>query len=108
MKNGVIELNEDNFAREVLGVPHPVLVQFWAGGSELSKAMTPLLEALAEDNTVAVKVGRVNVAHHEELAEHYGVQCVPTMLIFNQGGLKDQIVGRTTEQEVRTKLEQCK
>jgi thioredoxin-like negative regulator of GroEL len=46
----------------------------------------------------------VNVEHHESLTDQYGVRAVPTLLIFNQGGLQDQIVGRTTEQAVRESL----
>lgn len=45
---------------------------------------------------------------HEELAEQYGVQAVPTLFIFKRGSLQDQIIGRTTEREVREKLERFK
>jgi thioredoxin 1 len=108
MNNHVIELNEANFAREVLSAKHAVLVHFWAGWSDLCKSMTPCLESVAEDYTVPVKVGRVNVEYHEDLAEEYGVRAVPTLLIFKEGGLQDQIIGRATEQEVREKLERFK
>jgi thioredoxin 1 len=108
MTANVTELNEANFEREVLGASNPVLVEFWAGWSDPCKAMAPLLESLAEDGTVPVKVARVNVERHEELAEQHGVRAVPTLLIFNQGGLRDQIVGRATEHEVREKLERFK
>ena len=108
MNNNVIELNEANFHREVLNATLPVLVEFWAGWSEPCKALAPLLESVAEDQAVPVKVARVNVEHHEELTEQYGVRAVPTLLIFNQGDLQDQIVGRTTEQILRERLERLK
>ncbi len=108
MNNNVIELNEANFDREVLNATQPVLVEFWAGWSDPCKAMAPMLESVAEDDAVPVKVARVNVEHHEKLTEQYGVRAVPTLLIFNQGGLQDQIVGRTTEQAVRERLERLK
>jgi thioredoxin 1 len=50
----------------------------------------------------------VNVEHHEELTEQYGVRSVPTLLIFNQGGVQDQIVGQTTGQAVRERLERLR
>jgi thioredoxin 1 len=106
VNNNVIELNEANFEQEVLGARNPVLVQFWAGWSEPCKAMAPVLESVAE--AVPVKMARVNVEHHEDLADQYGVRAVPTLLIFNQGCLQDQLVGRATEQEVREKLERFK
>ncbi|MCU0784201.1 MAG: thioredoxin domain-containing protein [Verrucomicrobia bacterium] len=105
VNNNVIEVNEANFPREVLGARRPVLVQFWASWSDPCKAMTPVLESVAEHEATPVKVARVNVEHHEGLAEEYGVRAVPTLLIFNRGNLQDQIIGRATEQEVREKLE---
>ena len=108
VNNNVIELNEANFDREVLNATQPVLVEFWAGWSDPCKAMAPMLESVAEDKAVPVKLARVNVEDHENLTEEYGVRSVPTLLIFNQGGLQDQIIGRTTEQAVREKLERLK
>jgi thioredoxin 1 len=108
VNNNVIELNEANFDREVLNATQPVLVEFWAGWSDPCRAMAPLLESVAEDKAVPVKVARVNVEDHENLTEQYGVRSVPTLLIFNQGGLQDQIVGRTTEQAVRERLERLR
>jgi thioredoxin 1 len=108
MNKHFIELSEANFDREVLNAMQPVLVEFWAGWSDRCKAMAPMLESLADDGAVSVKVVRVNVEHHEKLTEQYGVRAVPTLLIFKQGGVQDQIVGQTTEQVVRAKLERLR
>ena len=104
LNNNFIELNEANFHREVLGALQSVLVEFWAGWSEASKAMAPLLETVAKDDTVPVKIVRVNVEHHENLTDQYGVRAMPTLLLFNRGTVQDQIVGRTTAQAVRESL----
>jgi thioredoxin 1 len=103
--NNFIELDEANFDREVLKALQPVLVEFWAGWSESCKAIAPMLESVAKDAAVPVKIARVNVERHENLTDLYGVRAVPTLLIFNQGALQDQIVGRTSEQAVRARLE---
>jgi thioredoxin 1 len=108
MNDNVIELNEANFDREVLGAKNPVLVQFWAGWSDPCRVMVPMLESVAEDDVTPIKVARVNVEHHEKLTEQYGVRAVPTLLIFNRGDLQDQIVGLTTGQAVRERLERLK
>jgi thioredoxin 1 len=105
MNDNFIELNEANFDREVLDAMQPVLVEFWAGWSEPCKAMAPVLESVAKDDAIPVKIARVNVERHESLTDQYGVRAVPTLLLFNQGALQDQIVGRTTEQAVRESLE---
>jgi len=108
VSNTVIELNQANFAQEVLEAHNPVLVQFWAGWSDPCQAMAPALDAVAEDEAVPVKLARVNVEQQEELAERYGVRGVPTLLIFNQGGLRGEIVGRASEQQLREKLQGLK
>jgi thioredoxin 1 len=105
LNNKFIEINEANFDHEVLNAMQPVLVEFWAGWSDQCKAMAPMLEFLAAHGSAPVRIARVNVEHHEDLTERYGVRSVPTLLIFNQGGVRDQIVGRTTEQTVRERLE---
>jgi thioredoxin 1 len=105
VNNHVIELNEANFDQEVLSAAHPMLVEFWADWSDACKVLALMLESVAEDWAVPVKVARVNVDHHGKLTEQYGVRAVPTLLLFNQGGVQDQIVGRTTEQAVRETLE---
>lgn len=105
MNNNVIDLNEMNFAHEVLEARNPVVVEFWASWSEACRAMAPVIESVAGDGAVPVKMARVNVEHHEGLAEQYGVRAVPTLLVFNRGGLCDQIIGRTTALELREKVE---
>lgn len=102
--NHVTELNEVNFEQEVLGAADPVVVHFWAAWSEPCRVMAPLLESVVVADAMPMKLARVNVDHHEELAERYGVRALPTLLIFNRGGLQGQIVGRATEAEVREKL----
>ncbi len=105
MKKNFIELSEANFDREVLGTLKPVMVEFLAGWSDPCKVLVPMLESPAEDGAAPAKVARVNVEDHELLTAQYGVRSVPTLPLFNQGGVQDQIVGRTTEQAVRTKVE---
>ena len=104
-KHLFVEVNPANFGPEVLNATQPVLVEFWAGWSVPCQAMAPILASVAENHGVPVKIVRVNVEDHEALTEQYGVRSVPTLLIFNRGGLQEQIVGRTTAQEVRERLE---
>ena len=104
VNSNFIELNEANFHREVLSALQPVLVEYWAGWSEAIKVMAPLLETVAKDDAVPVKIVRVNVEHHENLTDQYGVRAVPTLLLFNQGTVQNQIVGQTTVQAVRESL----
>jgi thioredoxin 1 len=108
MNNQIIELNEANFEQEVLHAGQPVLALFWACWSGSCKAMGPVLESVAGNGAVPVKLGRVDVESQERLAEQYGVRAVPTVLIFNEGGLHDLIVGRATAENLREKLERLR
>jgi thioredoxin 1 len=108
VNSNFMELNETNFDREVLNAMQPVLVEFWADWSEPCKAMAAILESVAKDDAVAVKIATVNVERHENLTDQCGVRAVPTLLIFNQGALQDQIIGGATEQGVRERLERLK
>ncbi len=105
MNQNYIELSEANFDQEVLGAMQPVLVGFWAGWSESCKALAPMLETVAEDYSAPIKIASVDVETQERLTQMWGVRAVPTVLIFNRGGLQDQIVGRTTVQAVRESLD---
>lgn len=105
MNNRVIELNESNFDREVLDAEQPVLVGFWAAWSESSRSIAPLLESVADERAGEVKVTVLNIDDHGGLARHYGVRAVPTLLIFNQGSLWHQVVGRVTLRELQSMLE---
>lgn len=82
-----------------------VLVQFWAVWSEVCRVMRPLLDSVSKGKFLPVKVGTVNVEDNETLADLYGVRAVPTLLIFNRGGLQDRIIGFASQQELCGKLE---
>ena len=104
VKANVIELNEANFEREVLGASGIVMVAFWAGWSEVCRIMTPMIESIAASEDSPVKVARVKIEHQKALAEQYGVAAIPTLLVFEGGQLQDEIVGRIGEEELRNRL----
>ena len=107
MNANMIDLNTTNFNEEVLDSEEPVLVEFWAGWCSLCKLMAPVIESVANGKDGGVKVVKVNLDENRTLADRYGIRAVPTLLVFNQGGLRDHIVGRATEQEILEKLENC-
>ena len=105
MKNNTIELNETNFHEEVINASHPVMVAFWAEWSAPCRELSALLQSAAEDGSVPVKLGRVDVESQEKLTEQCGVRAAPTVLIYNQGAVQDQIIGHTTTRAVRELLD---
>ncbi len=102
----MIEVNQAKLEQIIREAAEPVLVQFWATWSASCTAMTTILSRLIEDPSVPFTVARVNLDPLERSPRPYGVHTVPTVLIFSQGQLRHQIIGLTTEQDLREKLEQ--
>jgi len=88
-----LQLGDDNFENEVIGSSQPVLVDFWAPWCGPCLAMAPAIEELAIDFEGVARVGKVNVDENPGLASTYGIQSIPTLMIFRNGKVVDQIVG---------------
>ncbi len=101
----IITLTQENFAKEVLQSPTPVVVDFWAEWCGPCKMLAPILNELAEEYNGRVRIGKVNIDEHQELATQYGIQSIPTLLLFRQGQVTDQMVGLRSKRELKTKLD---
>ena len=88
-----IILTSDNFETEVIGSEIPVLVDFWAPWCGPCKMLGPVISQIAEENEGKVKVGKVNVDEEDELAAQYGIQSIPTVLLFKGGEVVEQSLG---------------
>ena len=88
-----IVLTIDNFKTEVLESDIPVLVDFWAPWCGPCKMLGPVISQIAEEYDGKVKVGKVNVDEEEELAAKYGIQSIPTVLLFKGGEVVEQSLG---------------
>ncbi len=100
-----ITFTEENFQEEVLLSQKPVLVDFWAPWCGPCRVIGPMIEELAEEFSDKAVVGKVNVDDVPQLAAQYGIQAIPTLLIFRNGTVIDQIVGAAPKQKIQQKLE---
>jgi len=101
----IIELNETNFEPEVVQSTSPVLVDFYAPWCGPCKMLAPFFERLAGEFNGRVKFARLNVDETPELAGRYGITGVPTLMLFRDGKVVEQIVGLPSQHYLKAMLE---
>jgi thioredoxin 1 len=101
----ILTLTSENFAQEVLKAPTPVLVDFWAEWCGPCKMVLPILDELATEYDGKVSIGKVNTDEQQALAAEYGIRAIPTLLIFKDGQVVDQIVGLKSKRDFKSKLD---
>ena len=87
-----IILTKDNFDAEI-GGDTPILVDFWATWCPPCKMLMPIIDQIAKESDGSYKVGKVNVDDERELAIRYGVQNIPTLIVFKNGQEVNRAMG---------------
>ena len=100
-----LKLNEGNFAQEVLNMPGPVVVDFWAEWCGPCKMIAPLLDELASEYDARVRIGKVNIDEEQALAAKYGIRAIPTLLFFKGGEVAGQIVGMCSKRDLKSNID---
>jgi thioredoxin 1 len=94
MSGGVVQVvNVQQFDQVVSTSTVPVVADFWAPWCGPCRMVGPVLEKLASDHGDKVNVIKVNVDENQELAARYGVMSIPTVILFDGGTLKTQLIG---------------
>jgi thioredoxin 1 len=101
----VIKLNEANFAEQVVQSSTPVLVDFWAEWCGPCKMLAPVLDELAGEYEGKVKVGKLNIDECPNVANEYGIRAIPTLLIFKDGQVAEQVVGLRSKRDLKANLD---
>lgn len=93
MAGNTLEVTDQTFEKEVLQSDQPVLVDFWAAWCGPCRMIAPTVEALAKDYAGKAKVAKMNVDDNQLTPTQYGIRGIPTLLLFKNGRVQEQIVG---------------
>jgi thioredoxin 1 len=101
----IVNLTEGNFTEEVINSPTPVLVDFWAEWCGPCKMIAPILDEIANEYDGKVKIGKVNIDDQQSLATQHGIRAIPTLLLFKNGEVAEQIVGLRSKRDLKANLD---
>jgi thioredoxin 1 len=105
MSGKVAEVGDQNFEAEVLSSPIPVLVDFWAAWCAPCRMLAPVVEDIAEKYEGRAKVVKLNVDENTLTSGKYNIKGIPTLLLFKDGVIKEQIIGNSTKGAISKMLD---
>ncbi len=108
MGANVSEFTDGNFQTEVLNSDEPVLVDFWAPWCGPCRRIAPMIDELASENLGGAKIGKVNIDDNQQSAMNYGVEAIPTLIIFKKGQPVQRFQGIPTKSRVQEALDAAK
>ena len=106
MEKGVLIFNDQNFEKEVLQSDIPVLVDFWADWCKPCEKIAKAIENISQSYRHKAKVGRLHVGENPTTRDKYKIMGIPTLLLFVNGKVKDQIVGAVPQEVITQMIEQ--
>ena len=103
--DAVMEVTDANFEQSVLKSEQPVMVDFWATWCGPCKALSPVVDEVANSYNGKAKVYKMNVDQNNSTPMRYGVRGIPTLLIFKDGKVAEQIVGYVPKETIQKALD---
>lgn len=100
-----LEITDANFDAEVINSDKPVLIDFWAVWCGPCKLIAPTVEEVAKEYDGKFKVGKMDIDNNPNVAMKYGIRSIPTLLIFKDGKVVDQIVGAVPKNVITSKMD---
>ena len=100
----MLQLTDKNFNDEITKSDIPVVVDFWAEWCMPCKMLNPIIQELSKDYDGKVKFAKLNVEEGQAIASNFGVMSIPTVIIFQKGKIKDQVVGLVAKDVLKKKI----
>lgn len=101
----VVEISDADFESEVLKADLPTLVDFWAPWCGPCKAITPVLQEMAEEYEGKIKFAKMNVDNNPETPGKFGIRAIPTLIFFKNGEVADQVTGAVGKDQLTAMIE---
>ena len=103
----LLHVNDKSFSSEVLQSDLPVLVDFWATWCGPCKSIGPVVDELAKEYAGRVKIAKLNVDENPATPSQYSVRGIPTLILFKEGKVLDQIVGAVPKTRLVAMIEKA-
>jgi thioredoxin 1 len=100
-----VTFTDDNFDNEVVNSDLPVLVDFWAEWCGPCRMIGPIVKEMAIEYEGKAKIGKVNVDENPSISQKYGIRSIPSLLIFKNGEVVDQVVGAVPKTQLKKQLD---
>ena len=105
MSDKVQDVTDQSFENEVLQSNEPVLVDFWAAWCAPCRMLAPTIDEIANEYEGRAKVMKLNVDDNTETSSKYNIKGIPTLLLFKEGQLKDQLTGAASKAQIAQMIE---
>ena len=102
----ILNLNQSNFSTIIHNESKLILVDFWAEWCAPCKMLAPILEEISKDLEEKILICKVNLDENQDLASEFSIKSIPTLLLFENGKLKDTKVGLLSKMDLLNWIDQ--
>lgn len=103
--DAIVEITDGNFDQLVLKSDRPVMIDFWAAWCGPCRALAPIVDEVAKQYQGKIVVGKMDVDKNTATPQRYGVRGIPTLLVFNGGQVREQIVGYVPKETIEKAID---